>query len=148
MSTGGDEVAGWKVSRKMIIATGLVIVAAGGTIAAAYALHLFNLGIPTPNFTIIMTNQGFNGSRAHTSDPWPVMNVLRGQVATIHLENMDTTESHGFAITHYLDSGVQLRPGQSFDVVFTASQSGTFLVYCNIICTIHTYMQNGRLNVA
>src|SRR5207249_4116009 len=43
--------------------------------------------------------------------------------------------------------GFALGPGTCGDVTFTADQTGSFLVYCNISCTIHLFMQNGRLNV-
>ena len=93
-----------------------------------------------------MTNEGFNGSKTHT-DPWPVLNVGRCDRVTVHLENQDLAEPHGFAITHYLDSGVKVQPGQTLDVSFNANRAGSFVVYCNLRCSIHTIMLNGRLNV-
>jgi heme/copper-type cytochrome/quinol oxidase subunit 2 len=93
----------------------------------------------------MLTNEGFNGSKSHT-DPWPVLNVGRCDRVTVHLENQDN-QAHGFAITHYLDSGVKIQPGQTYDYSFNANRSGSFVVYCNILCSIHLYMQNGRLNV-
>ncbi len=98
------------------------------------------------SFNIIITSQGFNNSKTHT-DPWPCLKVVKGQTISIHIENQDPTEPHGFAITHYLDSGIKLGPGQSDNISFTANQAGTFLVYCNILCTIHLYMLSGQLNV-
>lgn len=92
-----------------------------------------------------MTNQGFNESKSHT-DAWPVLNIRRCDKVTVHLENQDT-ETHGFAITHYLDSGVKVGPGDADDVSFSANRAGSFVVYCNILCSIHLFMQNGRLNV-
>ena len=139
------------VSRRTILATLLVAVAvAGGFVGVTYALPYFQICLGTPSsvhFTIIMTSQGFNGSKSHTTDPWPVLNVGRCQKVFVHLENQDTTEDHGFAVSHYLDSGVRVRPGQTDDVTFNANRPGSFLVYCNILCTIHFSMQNGRLNV-
>jgi len=138
----------------------VIVIITGVTATTAYSLHLFDTtgrsGRPCPssqassfssaNYTIIITNQGFNGSRTY-AQPCPVLNVRKGQTVTIHLENIDPVETHGFAVTHYLDSGVLLAPGQKKDVVFTVTQSGTFLIYCNVICSIHLYMQDGRLNV-
>ncbi len=144
----GEKASGLVPSPRIAVAITIIIVLALGTTYAVFALHLIDIG-STPSqqhFTIIITNQGFNGSRTH-SDPWPVMNIKKGDTVTFHVQNADTTEPHGFAITHYLDSGVKLSPGQSDDVTFTANQAGTFLVYCNIFCTIHVYMQNGQLNV-
>ncbi len=145
----GEKTSGLIPSPKIAIAIAVIVVIVAGTTFAVFALHLFNLSNPPSeqHFTIIITNQGFNGSRTH-NDPWPVMNIKKGDSVTFHIQNNDTTEPHGFAITHYLDSGVKVGPGQSDDVSFTANQAGTFLVYCNIFCTIHVYMQNGQLNVA
>ncbi len=143
------------------IAFGIVVVlVAGVTVTTAYSLHLFDTtgrsGPSCPsspasssssvNYTIIITNQGFNASKTY-AQPCPVLNVRKGQAVTIHLENIDPVETHGFAITHYRDSGVLLGPGQSKDIPFTATQTGSFLIYCNVVCSIHLYMQDGRLTV-
>jgi heme/copper-type cytochrome/quinol oxidase subunit 2 len=72
---------------------------------------------------------------------------LKGQSVTIRVENNDTVEPHGFVITHYFDAGVKLGPGEFHDVIFVASQTGSFLVYCNILCSVHQSMLNGQLNV-
>lgn len=96
------------------------------------------------HFTIIVSGQGFNSSRYSVS--CPLMSVTKGQSVTIHLVNNDR-ETHSVAITHYLAGGVELAPGQSRDITFTADQVGSFVVYCNIGCFAHNYMQNGRLNV-
>jgi len=149
-----------KVNRPVVILGTIIILIAVGVLATAYSLHLFNpagkTGPECPstpssqsssaNFTLIMSNRGFNASRTYAA-PCPVLNVGKGQIVRIHLENVDPVETHGFAVTHYLDSGVLLGPGQTKDVVFTAAQAGTFTVYCNVLCSIHLYMQNGRLNV-
>ncbi len=75
------------------------------------------------------------------------MTVHQGQTVTIHVRNEDPVEPHGFTVTHYLDSGVTLRPGETYTLTFLADQKGTFRVYCDIFCTIHVYMQNGQLKV-
>ncbi len=127
----------------------IFIIVVGASIpAASYTLANLQVCLGTTRsdyFKIVMTNQGFNGSKTHT-DSWPVLSVGRCDKVTVHLENLDT-EAHGFAITHYLVSGVKVQPGQSYDVVFNANRSGGFLVYCNLLCSIHLYMQNGKLNV-
>jgi heme/copper-type cytochrome/quinol oxidase subunit 2 len=127
---------------------GTIIVATGGALIGAYYLGFFKTTHPqtSAHFTITMTNQGFNGSKTQPS-PWPIMNVLKGQSVTIHVENNDTVEPHGFVISHYFDAGVKLGPGESHDVVFVANQTGSFLVYCNILCSVHQSMLNGQLNV-
>jgi len=100
----------------------------------------------TAVFTIVISRQGFNGSVSY-SGAWPIMKVHKGQTVMIHLENTDPLEPHGFAIDHYFDSGIALRPGKTYDLTIVADQSGTFRVFCNIFCTIHVYMQNGELIV-
>jgi heme/copper-type cytochrome/quinol oxidase subunit 2 len=145
-----------------LVAATLVIVGAGFFVGA-YAFHLFSSQTPNcwtrpanaPNtvvFTVVMANQdanvGFNGSAYHQA-PWPVMNVTLGQNVIIHIVNNDTVQAHGFQVIHYFDSGILggLAPGKCYDVKFTANQTGSFLVQCNIGCSIHNFMQNGKLNV-
>jgi heme/copper-type cytochrome/quinol oxidase subunit 2 len=94
-----------------------------------------------------MSTNGFNGSATH-SDRWPVMKVAQGQVVTLHIVNQDPVEPHGLAITHYFVSGVTVTPGKTYDLTFTASQTGSFRVYCSIFCGIHPLMQNGEIIVA
>ena len=147
---------------RVVIAIILVAVAGAGFLAAAYSLHFFgpttNTCVMSPTnqpnssyFTIMMANVepmnvGFNDSKYH-NPPWPVMNVTLGENVTIHVVN-DDTQPHGFSIVHYLASGITLRPGECYDATFAANQPGSFTVYCQIFCTIHVYMQDGRLNVS
>jgi len=149
-----------KLSRRLLAAIAVAVVAVG-FVSTAYAFHL--LGPSPPNcfvrpsgpanaavFTVVMANEGFNvgfnGSKYH-SEPWPVMNVSLGQNVVIHVVNNDTSQAHGLSISHYFDSGLTLSPGECSDVRFVASQPGSFNVFCNIFCTIHIFMQSGRLNV-
>ncbi len=156
MVSEGNNKLGGRISRRMVIAIVFLAVIATGTVLAANALHIFNLGClfdPSSStnqihFTIIMSHQGFNDSKTPYPNSWPILNVAACQNVSVHLVNEDPTEPHGFAITHYFNSGVVVRPGQTDDVTFTANQRGTFLVYCNIFCTIHVYMLDGRLNVS
>ena len=147
-------------SRRMLAAL-IVAVVAVGFVSTAYAFHLLGPSPPScpvrPSspadaaiFTVVMANEGFNvgfnSSKYHPS-PWPVMNVSLGQNVVIHVWNNDTSQAHGFTIAHYFDSGLTLSPGNCFDVRFVANQLGSFNVFCQIFCTIHLFMQNGRLNV-
>ena len=153
---GGDNKQRPRISRRMIIAVVLLGVAVTGTVLTATALGFLNrlscqlnpsLSTGQVSFTIAMSGQGFNGSVTHYPDPWPILNVAACRTVTIHLVNQDPRNSHGFAITHYFTRGVVLQPGQTYDVAFNASQIGTFLIYCTIICPIHVYMLNGKLNI-
>src|SRR5713226_1061893 len=129
----------------------VIVVVVTGFFAAAYTFHFFGLGttncwarpasVPSSStyFVVVMTNEGmnvgFNGSKFQ-SGSWPIMNVTLGRNVTIHVINNDTVQSHGFAIQHYF-TGFSLGPGTCSDVTFTANQSGSFLVYCSISCSIH-----------
>ncbi len=108
---------------------------------------------PTASFLIVAADpgspyEGFNGSAYHLLTQWPVMRVHLGQQVVITVMNCASSEPHGFAITHYLDSGIILRTGAISIVNFTADQKGTFRVYCDILCAIHYAMQNGELVVS
>ena len=143
-------------------ATLVVIIIVATLFSAAYALHLFGPSPPncwvrptgpanTAIFTVVMANQGlnvgFNGSKFH-SFPWPVMNVSVGQNVVIHVVNNDTSQAHGFTVTHFFDSGTIVNPSGCYDVRFAANTPGSFAVFCQIACTIHfPWMQNGQLNI-
>jgi heme/copper-type cytochrome/quinol oxidase subunit 2 len=125
-----------------------IVIAGAAAFLGAYYLGFFNAGgtHSSVRITIIMSEQGFNDSKAH-GVPWPIMNVTKGQNVTIHVQNDDTFYPHGFVINHYFDAGIKLGPGQAHDIMFVADQTGTFLVYCNIICPVHQSMLNGQLSV-
>src|SRR5438552_4497388 len=159
-NSGREESSPKRFFRRVLVIV-LIVVAVTGFFAAAYTFHLFGLGttncwarpanVPGSStyFVVVMANEGmnvgFNGSKFQ-SGSWPIMNVTLGRNVTIHVINNDTVQSHGFAIQHYF-SGFALGPGTCSDVTFTADQSGSFLVYCYISCTIHVFMQNGKINV-
>jgi FtsP/CotA-like multicopper oxidase with cupredoxin domain len=146
---------------RLVLVIVLVVVVITGFFTAAYTLHFFGLGttncwarpasVPASStyFVVVMANEamnvGFNGSKFQ-SGSWPIINVTLGRTVTIHVINNDTVQSHGFVIQRYF-SGFSLGPGTCSDMTFTPDQSGSFLVYCNISCSIHVFMQSGRLNV-
>jgi FtsP/CotA-like multicopper oxidase with cupredoxin domain len=113
------------------------------------------------HFTIIESDtgsmEGMNGSAllpAGTS--WPILRVHECQTVVISVSNVNSSEPHGFAISHYFDTpngqsiypGVELYPNQSFTVQFVADELGTFRVFCSVFCAIHPLMQNGELIVS
>ncbi len=146
---------------RLVLVIVLVVVVITGFFATAYTFHVFGPGttncwarptsLPASStyFVVVMANEGmnigFNGSKFQ-SGSWPIMNVTQGRTVTIHVINNDTVQSHGFAIQRYFSS-FSLGPDTCSDVTFTADQPGSFLVYCSISCSIHFFMQNGRLNV-
>jgi FtsP/CotA-like multicopper oxidase with cupredoxin domain len=117
------------------------------------------------NFLIVESDsspfEGMNGSYFHTFPSsagyagynaslqyWPIIQVWQGQTVTITVMNCASSEPHGFAIGSYFNSGVTLSTGQSYVLTFVASHAGRFSMYCNILCAIHPYMQNGLLIVS
>jgi len=60
--------------------------------------------------------------------------------------NLDTVQSHGFALEHYFDRGVTLMPGNAYKVSFVANIAGSFTIYCNVFCTVHPFML-GKLTI-
>ena len=106
--------------------------------------------ITPPGYILIIADlSGYNDSIGHgaPTHPWPVVNVEKGQVVHFLVCNLDQTQAHGFAITHYFDAGIPILPGEAYRIVFTANEAGTFAIYCNIFCTIHIYMR-GELVVS
>src|SRR5579864_5920235 len=83
----------------------------------------------TADFTIIESDpgnnyEGMNGSAFHLSGnetiPWPEIQVYQGQKVVINVFNCASSEPHGFAISHYFNSGATVRPGTSFTLTFVA----------------------------
>jgi FtsP/CotA-like multicopper oxidase with cupredoxin domain len=97
---------------------------------------------PPGFFLIIADLSGFNDSISHgaPANPWPVIRVQQGDVVRILVCNKDTTQPHGFAIGTYFPVGVAIASGDAYRIVFTATVPGTFVMYCNIFCTVHVFM--------
>jgi FtsP/CotA-like multicopper oxidase with cupredoxin domain len=98
-------------------------------------------------FHTFPSSEGYAGYNA-TLQFWPIIHVWKGQTVTITVMNCASSEPHGFAIGHYFNSGVTLSEGQSYGFTFVATQVGNFSMYCNVLCAIHPYMQNGLLMVS
>ncbi|MDE1852850.1 MAG: hypothetical protein KGI38_03775 [Thaumarchaeota archaeon] len=104
---------------------------------------------PANGFLIIASAEGFNDSIPHGVPKvfWPVITVDNGSEVNIVVCNTDT-QAHGFQVQHYSDSNIEVvPPGQVIHVSFYASESGSFQIYCSIFCTIHFFMQWGKLIV-
>jgi FtsP/CotA-like multicopper oxidase with cupredoxin domain len=102
------------------------------------------------HFLIIANITGFNESVRFggPTNPWPVLCASQGDTVRVVVRNEDTVNAHGFAIDHYLDVGRVLAPGETFSFTFIARDRGTFTVFCNVFCPIHSFMQWGRLMVS
>jgi heme/copper-type cytochrome/quinol oxidase subunit 2 len=97
---------------------------------------------------LILDSSGMNDS-IHRASPGTASVTLafeRGDTISILVCNTDTIQSHGFAVNHYFDRGVTLRPGDSYKVSFLARDTGSFTIYCNVFCTVHPFML-GKLTV-
>ena len=92
---------------------------------------------------MILDDSGFNDS-VHRGQP--TIEYQRGNAVNILVCNLDPVQSHGFAIDHYFAAGVTLRPGEASKVSFVARDTGSFTIYCNVFCTVHTFMK-GTLTV-
>ena len=105
---------------------------------------------PVGGYLIVTSANGFNDSVDHgvPANPWPVIDVAKGSTVTILVCNADN-QAHGFQVAHYFNSSIEtLAPGRALTVSFSATETGTFAIYCSIPCTIHWAMQSGRLVVS
>lgn len=146
------------------LVVGILVAVVVGSVVSVYWPSLSTPANPTPvtqtatacvrppgYFLIIADLQGFNDSVTHIqkspNEPWPVIKVHTGDRVNIMVCNNDDYSPHGFAIEHYLDSGVALMPHETFRISFVADKAGIFTMYCNIFCPVHPYMLNGQLIV-
>ena len=152
-----------KMKRETLAALILAAIAVAAIIATTYAVDLnarngndsggasLPVGCvkPAGGYLVIASNLGYNNSIGHgaPAKSWPIIHVKKGSTVNIVVCNADL-QSHGFQITHYLDSSIKtIIPGQVIKISFVADQAGAFTIYCSIFCTIHVYMQNGQLLV-
>lgn len=98
---------------------------------------------------LILDNNGINNSihRASPGTPAITLTFQRGDTINILVCNLDAVQAHGFAVGHYFDRGVTLRPQDAYKISFIARDAGGFTIYCNVFCTVHTFML-GKLTVA
>ncbi|OLD56477.1 hypothetical protein AUI46_00720 [archaeon 13_1_40CM_2_52_13] len=139
------------ISRTLTILA-ISITAFSGFIALQY-VHLpsaaFNVSLaqscerPRGYVLVILDDKGFNDS-IHRGQP--TIEFQRGDTVNILVCNLDPIQSHGLAIDHYFPTGATLRPGEAYKVSFVAKEPGSFTIYCNVFCTVHTFMK-GRLVV-
>ncbi len=104
---------------------------------------------PPGYILIIADRQGFNSSITHGApkNPWPLIQVRKGETVNIFVCNLDRVEPHGFAIDHYFDRGVALKPGDTYKLTFVANEAGKFAIFCNVFCSVHPFML-GQLAVS
>jgi FtsP/CotA-like multicopper oxidase with cupredoxin domain len=138
----------------------LVVLVVGAVAASAYLAYPLANSKPTSlpawcvrpkgGYLIVANIDGYNDSTSHgvPNNAWPVIDVARGSNVTIAVCNTDH-QAHGFQIRYYYDSKIEsVAPGQMLTVSFTATQRGSFAIYCDIFCTVHALMVSGKLVVS
>ena len=112
--------------------------------SAAFNVSLAQSCERPPGYVLVtLDDNGFNDS-IHRGQL--TIKFQRGDTVNILVCNLDPIQSHGLAIDHYFPTGVTLRPGEAYKVSFVAKDLGSFTMYCNVFCTVHTFMK-GRLIV-
>ena len=112
--------------------------------SAAFNVSLAQSCERPPGYVLVtLDDNGFNDS-IHRGQL--TIKIQRGDTVNILVCNLDPIQSHGLAIDHYFPTGVTLRPGEAYKISFVAKDLGSFTIYCNVFCTVHTFMK-GRLIV-
>lgn len=77
-----------------------------------------------------------------------VIEVNEGDKVFIHLTNIDLDQdiTHGFAINQY-DLNMEMQPGQTNTLEFTADKAGTYPLYCSNFCSALHQEMSGYLLV-
>ncbi len=77
-----------------------------------------------------------------------VISVKEGDKVVIHLTNIDLDQdiTHGFGINSY-DLNMEVQPGQTQTIEFTADKAGTFPLYCTNFCSALHQEMSGYLLV-
>ena len=113
--------------------------------SAAFNVSLAQSCERPPGYILVtLDDNGFNDS-VHRGQP--TIEFQRGDTVSILVCNLDPIQSHGLAIDHYFPAGVTLRPGEAYRVSFVVNEPGSFMIYCNVFCTVHTFMK-GTLRVS
>lgn len=77
-----------------------------------------------------------------------VIEVNEGDKVFVHLTNIDLDQdiTHGFGINQY-DLNIEVQPGQTNTLVFTADKAGTYPLYCTNFCSALHQEMSGYLLV-
>jgi hypothetical protein len=130
---------------------GVVVLLSAGTVAGTVSLF----GIPQPpcagsfqtrvEFTIVANLEGYNGSKG-TGGQGPFLSVQPCSMVILTLSNKDV-QAHGLAVDFYASGGIEATGGNAVSIRFLAYKTGTFRVFCNTLCSVHSYMQHAQLTV-
>lgn len=146
-----------RTRRGILVILVVAIFAVGAVFSAVYLVNQ-SKGLSLPpgcskpqgGFLIVASIKGFNDSIDHgvPLQSWPIIDVQKGSTVNITVCNNDT-QAHGFQISNYYDAKVvSLGPGEIIHVSFVASKTGSFQIYCVVFCTVHYWMQSGKLVVS
>ena len=138
-------------SRTLGIITSAVLVTSISAAYYSHALPVYNISSfnpaepcerPQGYILVIQDGNGFNRSLpgGAQSNPWPKIQVHKGETVKIVVCNLDKNQAHGFAINHYFDRGVALGPAQVYRLSFVAKDLGKFVIYCDVFCSAHSFM--------
>jgi hypothetical protein len=96
-------------------------------------------------FTIVADLNGYNGSKT-LEGQGPFISVHSCNKVIINLANHDI-QAHGMAIDFYANGGLEATGGDTVSLSFLAYRTGSFRVFCNTSCSVHSYMQHAQLSV-
>ncbi len=138
--------ASWKRGDLLL---GIVVLLSAGTVAGTVSLF----GIPQSpcagspqaqvEFTVVANFEGYNGS---SGGQGPLLTVQSCSVVILNLANRDV-QAHGLAVDFYASGGVEATGGNTVNIRFLAYKTGAFRVFCNTVCSVHSYMQHAQLTV-
>ncbi len=130
---------------------GLLVLSSAATAAVAVSV----LGIPVApcagvkeeivTFTITADLNGYNSSRI-SGGQGPFLSVRTCDTVVMRLANRDV-QAHGLAIEFYAANGLEAMHGDVVKMRFLAYKTGDFRIFCNTLCSVHSYMQNAKLTV-
>ena len=140
--------ARWR-SRDLLL--GLLVLSTAATAAVAVSV----LGIPVApcasvsrevvTFTITADLNGYNGSKIRGGQG-PFLSVHTCDTVVMRLANRDV-QAHGLAVDFYAANGLEALHGDVVKMQFLAYKTGDFRIFCNTLCSVHSYMQNAKLTV-
>lgn len=73
------------------------------------------------------------------------LNVTLGETILLRIHGKDVT--HGLSIVEY-GINVEIPPGQTIEVTFTADKAGDFTIFCTVFCGTGHPQHKGTLHVA
>ena len=130
---------------------GVIVLLSAGTLAGTVSLF----GIPQSpctgspqtqvEFTIVANLGGYNGSKG-SGGQGPLLSVQSCSMVILILANRNV-QAHGLAVDFYASGGIQATGGNTVSIRFLAYRTGTFRVFCNTVCSVHSSMQHAQLTV-